>query len=360
MLVIIRYEHTANMALLNKLVSVLDFDQVEIASSNYCGPLPGDHRPARRAKNFFGKAIIYVFNQLKISKYLLSNRKRIESVVYFTGGSALVLPAITGKLIGKRTVLIATGSAARSYRTLGTLKFGIESRIISVLENFNYSLCDVLVVESPAMKKYLDVTKFEAKTIVASLAIEESFKKIEPYHQRKKRIGYVGRLNKEKGVMNLIEALPSLSEMGYEFVIVGDGVERARIEEFLQANDLTSMVKMMGIIDRKEMVAVMNSFRLLILPSFTEGLPNVVMEAMACGTPVLANSVGGIPDIIQDGVNGYLMNDNFPSTIAMKVRQVISENGLEMISNTAERSIRAKFSPPVVREQWKEAFNKKG
>jgi len=60
-------------------------------------------------------------------------------------------------------------------------------------------------------------------------------------------------------------------------------------------------------VDHQELTGYLNEFKVLILPSYTEGLPGVILEAMACGTPVLITGVGSIPDIIDDHVNGFLL-----------------------------------------------------
>lgn len=269
-----------------------------------------------------------------------------------------MLPLLTSKILGIRAILMATGSARMSYKSLGEARFNLESRIISILERLCYSMCDSLIVESPSMVDFLGISKYCDKIAVASLGVEDSFKEEVVYSERENIIGYVGRLNREKGVLNLIESVPILKNTNYEFILVGDGAEKDRIIEFIEEYHLQDRITLLGFVDRARMVELMNSFRMLIIPSYTEGLPNVLLEAMACGTPVAATAVGGIPDVIDDGRNGYLMRDNNPNTIATSIDRFISNQNKGDLSKCAINSIKQNYSMDIVMRKWELVMSK--
>lgn len=122
------------------------------------------------------------------------------------------------------------------------------------------------------------------------------------------RLVCVGRLSREKGQLLLIEAAYRLAVkgIGFELVLAGDGEMRAEVESLITRYGLAKQVRITGWISshqvRKEILAA----RGLVLPSFSEGLPVVIMEAMALRRPVLATYVGGIPELVQQGENGWL------------------------------------------------------
>ena len=94
-------------------------------------------------------------------------------------------------------------------------------------------------------------------------------------------------------------------------------------------------------------------FRLLVLPSYTEGLPNIMLEAMACGTPVLATPVGAIPDVIIDGKTGFIMENNSPECIAENVVRALNSPDLERIAEDGRRFVEENFSFEKTVENWK-------
>jgi glycosyltransferase involved in cell wall biosynthesis len=93
-----------------------------------------------------------------------------------------------------------------------------------------------------------------------------------------------------------------------------------------------------------EIPKYLNELKLLVLPSYTEGLPNTMLEAMACGTPVLATAVGAVPDIIKDGETGFIMEDNSPDCIARNVLRALSHPNLEQIADNAHSLVEKEFT----------------
>jgi glycosyltransferase involved in cell wall biosynthesis len=104
----------------------------------------------------------------------------------------------------------------------------------------------------------------------------------------------------------------------------------------------------------------LNELKLLVLPSLGEGLPNIVLESMACGTPVLATSVGAIPDVITDGVNGFLIENNMPNTIAEGIEKAMKNQDLGSIGQAGSRLMATDFSKEQAVARYKRLFNELG
>jgi colanic acid/amylovoran biosynthesis glycosyltransferase len=124
-----------------------------------------------------------------------------------------------------------------------------------------------------------------------------------------RRLVCVGRLCEQKGQLLLIEAARLLAERGtkFELVLAGDGEMRGEIEALTAKYGLTDTVRITGWISSDEVRAEILAARALVLPSFAEGLPVVIMEAMALRRPVITTFVAGIPELIQHGEHGWLV-----------------------------------------------------
>jgi len=139
------------------------------------------------------------------------------------------------------------------------------------------------------------------------------------------RLVCVGRLAEQKGQLLLLEALGRLAAEGvpFEMVLAGDGPMRHIIEEQMQRLGLKERVRITGWVSgdtvRQEILAA----RTMVLPSFAEGLPVVLMEALALGRPVLTTYIAGIPELVENGVNGWLIPAGSVDALAEALRQVL-------------------------------------
>ena len=124
------------------------------------------------------------------------------------------------------------------------------------------------------------------------------------------------------------------------FVLIGDGVERPKLEEQVKIAALQEYFLFLG--SRKNVPELLASCNLFVLPSESEGLPNVVLEAMAAGLPVIATAVGGVPELIQDGVNGLLVPPREPKALSEAISRLLSDEGLRRRLGRAgrERAVR--------------------
>lgn len=137
------------------------------------------------------------------------------------------------------------------------------------------------------------------------------------------RVVCVGRLCKEKGQMLLLDAVNHLARKGIniELVLAGDGEMRSELELHIAHHNLRSRVRITGWISSDQVREEMLAARALVLPSFSEGLPVVIMEAMALRRPVLASYVCGIPELVRPGVDGWL----FPAGDVVWLAKVLEE-----------------------------------
>lgn len=139
------------------------------------------------------------------------------------------------------------------------------------------------------------------------------------------RLVCVGRLVAEKGQLVLIAAARRLSELGHEFelVLAGDGPMRGVIEAAVAEARLERHVSITGWISGEQVRAEIAHARALVLPSFSENLPIVIMEAMALGRPVIATYIAGIPELVEPGRTGWLVPASDADALAEAMREAL-------------------------------------
>ena len=158
-------------------------------------------------------------------------------------------------------------------------------------------------------------------------------------------VGAAGRLSPEKGFANLVAAAAKVirEDPHIGFVIFGEGRLRGELEQQINALGLTGKVILPGF--RDDLDSYIPAFDLLALPSYTEGLPNIVLESLAAGVPVVATAVGGVPEVVQDGVSGHLVPPGDPDALAERMLRVLrSADGGRSMGEQGREYVRGHFS----------------
>lgn len=159
---------------------------------------------------------------------------------------------------------------------------------------------------------------------------------------------FLGRLREKKGVFDLIRAVSLLDMSSVKFVLAGDEDAQAvqALANELGVNDLVSLP---GWIDGAEKQSQLDAADLFVLPSYFEGLPVGILEAMANGIPIVTTSVGGIPDVVVDREHALLVPPGDPVKLAAAIRELATNQSLRLrLRENAYQRARDVFSIPVV------------
>jgi glycosyltransferase involved in cell wall biosynthesis len=153
---------------------------------------------------------------------------------------------------------------------------------------------------------------------------------------------FVGRLSVEKGVRTLLEAWKALPE--FRLKVAGDGPMRAQLEEQARRDGVN--VEFMGRLERSHVAEVVGAASVAIVPSqWFEGFPMVVVEAFACGTPVIASRLGSLAEIVREGVNGRLFTAGDPRALSTAVRAMFdAPEALRQMRKNAREEFDARYS----------------
>ncbi|MDP9285494.1 MAG: glycosyltransferase family 4 protein [Actinomycetota bacterium] len=151
---------------------------------------------------------------------------------------------------------------------------------------------------------------------------------------------FVGRLTEQKALTVALAALARVP--AGRLLLVGDGPERSRLEEAAHAEGVADRVQFVGSLSRAVAQRYVAGARASLLSSAWENLPHSVVEALAVGTPVVATSVGGVPEVIRDGENGLLVPPNDPDALALAMTRVLEDDTLrERLAAAARPSVAA-------------------
>ncbi|WP_323191294.1 glycosyltransferase [Halostella sp. PRR32] len=301
-------------------------------------------------------AVRFVLNQLRMCRAIA---RRDEEVVLFFGATSYVLPVVVASLLGKTVVLEPRGDVPL------TLRLNWEERLPSpvaralagvvwTLERINYHLADAVITYTPSMAAELGLDDFREKLHPngARYVDTDEFDVDVPYETRDRTVGFLGRIDEEKGIRELAAVARRLPD-DVTFRFIGDGDLSDWLEAELADEIAQGSVELAGWVDHDEVPAELNDLRLLVMPSQpTEGLPTTILESLACGTPVYATPVSGIPDVVRDGETGFLMTERDPEAIADEIARVLSEPDLVAVSGNCRALTEEEYSFEAAVERY--------
>lgn len=154
-----------------------------------------------------------------------------------------------------------------------------------------------------------------------------------------------GRLSPEKGFAALVEAAAAVlrDAPGVGIALFGEGVLRPQLERRVAELGITGRCVMPGF--RSDLDSLIPAADVVVLPSFTEGLPNVALEASAAGVPVVATAVGGTPEVVADGESGFLVPPGRPAALARKIAVLLRNPSLrERMGGAGRARMRERFT----------------
>jgi len=161
-----------------------------------------------------------------------------------------------------------------------------------------------------------------------------------------KNVLFVGRLHPIKGVQYLLQAMKIVHEKmpDVKLILVGDGEERERLESLTDSLEIQECVEFVGRVPHERVTDYMNQSDIFVLPSLSEGFPVTILEAMTCGLPIVATRVRGVLDIIENDINGYLVDSMNPEQIAWALQKILENEQLRENISSNNRDEAEKYS----------------
>lgn len=216
-------------------------------------------------------------------------------------------------------------------------------KYINNLFNWERNLIDIFITPTNFVKgKLIEYGFSKDKIVVLPLFID--YKNYKPNYHPGKYILYFGGLYEQKGVEFLIKVMENLPKI--PCLIVGDGSERNRLQNIIKKEKINN-VELLGHIEDSKLIELVSNSCFTVMPSkWFEGFGLVNLEAHACGKPVVASQIGGIPDVVEDGVTGFLFKPGSIEDCMEKIQKIWNNPSLvkKMGRNAREKTERD-FSP---------------
>lgn len=292
-------------------------------------------------KSYDIKAIYYTMRLIK---------KLQIDVINTHSGKDTYIGGIAGKLSRRNPLIVRTRHLALPITSTFSYKY-LSDVVVTVSEYVrNYLISKGIHPQKVfAVSTGIDIEKFNPDKVKVTLREELQLNKEIPL------IGTVGVLRKKKGHHILLEAIPRvLKEFPQAcFVLVGDGPQRKNIEDKIKELKLYKNVLMLG--HRDDVPQILKSIDLFVLPTLQEALGTSFLEAMAMGKPVIGSDVDGVREVIDDGINGYLIPPDKPDILSKKIIELLKNpQKASQMGQAGRKKIQSKYT---LEHMCQEMFN---
>jgi glycosyltransferase involved in cell wall biosynthesis len=164
---------------------------------------------------------------------------------------------------------------------------------------------------------------------------------------------FVGRLMVEKGVFDLVDAIATLKQTATcHLFVVGDGPEKVRLEKRIRQLGLQTNITLTGYLSGNELADTYRRAHVFVLPSWTEGFPTVITEAMDAGLPIVTTKLRGMADHLAEGRNAIFVPAKNPAALAEALLKIIMNDALRAEMSRANQADVKKFRPEVVANEY--------
>ena len=236
------------------------------------------------------------------------------------------------------------------------------------ITNRYYNQCAVLVSPTHALADTMK--KYGLRTPVEIIPNPVALSNFKPYEKRRNKkdmtVVYMGRLSREKDIDKVLEAYAQMIADGHgarnknniRLVIIGDGPYKKELERIAMNLGICDHVTFTGFLRGRELAEELRAHDVFVTASASENMPVSVLEAMASGLPVVAVSALGMPEIVQQGINGFLVPPGDTEAMASRVWEIIHDRTLRERFSAASRELALLHDPDHIAARHEELYKK--
>jgi len=295
----------------------------------------------------------YMSRDLQKAEALYSSVRSEDRVLFL--GIFQPLPLLVCKLRGCHSILFGGGFDISRYHRRNRILEWISFWFRWVFQVTMLCFFDSIVVESASVVDFFNLGRFVEKIETSGhLFVHPWFTREIPIESRTFDVGYVGALHPDKGIHVFIDSVMRVDPyLLNKVLVIGSGPAEKDVIR-LSRNHVGFQVTLINRAEYNDMPNLLGSTKILLMPSRSEGLPNVALEAMACGTPVAATRVGALPEIIIDCKTGFLLDTTSPDYIASRLNGLLRNHQiLDSVGLNASLFVKKYFGLAAARRNWK-------
>jgi glycosyltransferase involved in cell wall biosynthesis len=225
------------------------------------------------------------------------------------------------------------------------------------LISYTFNKADVVIVLSDSWKEFIQSISTNSNIIVINNYVEE-IEKTPVVSQEKIRFLFLGAIGKRKGVFDLIDAFDNISSKYDVELLIGGNDDNNILPQKISSVASNGNIQFLGWIGYQDKTNLLNSCDCLVLPSYNEGLPMVILEAMSAKIPVISTPVGGIPEVITDHENGLLVTPGNVDELTTALQEMLDNHKRKEFSDNAYQVYIERFSPSVALPKLKAIYKR--
>lgn len=247
------------------------------------------------------------------------------------------------------------------------LNINLIKYIYQKIEKMIFKNADFCHAVSNYLKKHFQRYKVKNVVVIPNGVSEDKFKPDFNKKETRKKLGFdtenliicVSRLEHKNGTHDLVEAAKYLKNIDFKIIICGDGSDREKLEKMIKEFSLKNKVLLVGDILHKDLPKYVASGDIFVRPSLAEGFGIVFLEAMAAELAIIGTPVGGIPDFLQNNVNGLFCEPENPKNIAEKIEILIKNKELkDKLIKNAKKVINEVYNWDKIGKEIKSVYKK--
>lgn len=313
------------------------------------------------SKQLLLRTFQFITMQAKIGYQLIKIRKNVDIVVFSLGGATLFIAMLFARLLKKKIVLLHPGvGVVKEYaQDVKGVKGNSKKLYLAIVCLFEHICCLLshkIVMytsnyDNSFSKRYRDKISINGSRFYVD---NNHFCLNKNLRDRDNLVGYVGKFYASKGVMNFVKSIPLVlnKKPDTKFILCGDGPLLENINQYIGNKKLVKSVKIINWIPNEDIPKYLNEMKTLVIASDSEVGPQILLEAIACGTPVLSTAVGIVPNIIVDNENGFILENNSTECIYNNVIRVLDHPNLDLISKNGKEVVDTEYSHAAAVERY--------